>query len=76
MDFIFWVLMDIYELTSNKIENNYIAVLHSSKEISTYRYNQIGMLIDSITIEYTDNTNETFDNLQSRGAQIVMVKEK
>ncbi len=66
----------LYELTSNKIENNYIAVLHSSKEISTYRYNQIGMLIDSITIEYTDNTNETFDNLQSRGAQIVMVKEK
>lgn len=65
----------LYKLTSSKIENNYIAELYNSKKVSKYSYNQENVLIDSIIFEYTDNTNETFDNLQSRGAQIVMVKE-
>ncbi|MCI8777985.1 MAG: zinc ribbon domain-containing protein [Bacilli bacterium] len=67
----------LYKLTSTKTENNYVAELYNSNKVSKYSYNQEYARIDSITVDYVDNTNEVFDNLlSSGGVQIVMVERK
>ena len=64
----------LYKLTEKKIGNNYIAELYNSNKIEKYSYEQKGYLIKSITVEYNDGKKLIFDNLQSRGTQIVMIE--